>query len=79
MFYGDHESFSSKNLGVMAYMFDDSCMEIIISLLSICSAKDIGVRKSWAKEFLDTRPSHQLFCNESLNQVATLVRTKINA
>jgi len=79
MFYGDHELFVLRNLGVMAYMFDDSCMEILVSLLSICSAKDIGVRKNWAKELLDTRPPHQLFCNESLNQVATLVRTNIHA
>jgi hypothetical protein len=65
--------------GVRAYMFDDSCMEIPVSLLSSCSAKYIGTCKNWAKEFLDARPSHQLFCNESLNQVATLVRPMVNA
>lgn len=77
MFYGDHEFLSSWDLGVMAYMFDDSCMEILVSLLSVFSVKDIGIRKNLAKEFLDARPSHQLFGNESLNQVATLVRTNI--
>jgi len=79
MFYGDHELLSSRYLGVMAYMFNDSCVEILVSLLPVCSVKNIGVRKNLAKEFLDTRPSHQLLCNESLNQVATLVRTKMNA
>ena len=72
MFCGFYEFPSLESISILAYMLDHSHVEILVSLFAGWSIKDIGVRKYWAKELLDTRPPHQFLCNESLHQVATI-------
>ena len=57
----------------MAYMLRDPRMKVFEALLAIRTSEYIARGEDWAEELSDTRPSHQFFGDESLDEVTNQI------